>query len=99
MVGLPPCFIGSSSEGEPYAEALRVHLDDAGVPVELWSLETFAAGDTTIETLEREMSRCSFAAFVVTPDDVTIKRGDRKLAPRDNVMLEYGMFLGRIGRS
>ncbi|MGO9794313.1 MAG: TIR domain-containing protein [Solirubrobacteraceae bacterium] len=99
MVGLPPCFIGSSSEGEPYAEALRYHLDGAGVPAELWSLGAFAAGDTTIETLDEKMTECSFAAFVVTPDDAVTKRDKLKLAPRDNVVLEYGMFLGRLGRS
>lgn len=98
MVGLPPCFIGSSAEGEPYAEALRVHLEDAGVPARLWSLETFAAGKTTLETLEEQLDQCSFAVLVVTPDDELSKRGSFKLAPRDNVMLEYGMFLGRLGR-
>ena len=99
MVGPPPCFIGSSSEGEPYAEALRYHLDLAGIPAELWSLGAFAAGDTTIEGLEQNMAECSFAAFVVTPDDAVTKRERLKLAPRDNVVLEYGMFLGRLGRS
>lgn len=99
MLGLPPCFIGSSSEGEPYAEALRYHLARASVPAELWSLGAFAAGDATIETLEENMAECSFAAFVATPDDAVTKREQLKLAPRDNVVLEYGMFLGRLGRS
>jgi hypothetical protein len=98
VVHLPPCFIGSSSEGEKYAEALRVHLDDAGVSAELWSLEAFAMGDTTMETLEAQMEQCSFAVFVATPDDNVTKRANTKLAPRDNVLLEFGMFMGRLGR-
>lgn len=34
--------------------------------------------------------------FVFTPDDPTESRGADSLAPRDNVVLEMGMFIGRF---
>lgn len=98
MTSLPPVFIGSSSEGEPWAEAVRHHLDKRGVPCRMWSMNVFAQGDLTMEALEREMKECSFVVLVATKDDMTRKRGKAKLAPRDNVILEYGMGLGRLGR-
>ena len=95
---MPPCFIGSSSEGEPYATALDHHLRKLGMPSQLWSIDTFETGRTAIESLEDALRRCSFAALVATPDDLVKKRGKKKLAPRDNVILEFGMFMGRLGR-
>lgn len=98
MSKLPPVFIGSSSEGEAWAEAVRFHLDRRDVPCRMWSMGVFAQGDLTMEALEREMRECSFVVLVATKDDMTRKRGTAKLAPRDNVILEYGMGLGRLGR-
>jgi predicted nucleotide-binding protein len=95
---MPRCFIGSSREGEPSAKALAHHLREAGVPVEMWSLSTFAVGNSTMEDLEHAMSRCSFAAFIATADDETTSRGARKLSPRDNIVFEFGLFAGRLGR-
>jgi hypothetical protein len=55
-------------------------------------------GTTTVEALEVQMGQSSFAVFVATPDDNVTKRDRTKLAPRDNVVLEFGMFMGRLGR-
>ena len=98
MSQLPPVFIGSSSEGEAWAEAVRYRLAKKGVPCHMWSMGVFAQGDLTIEALEREIQQCSFVVLVATKDDMSRKRGTAKLAARDNVILEYGMGLGRLGR-
>ena len=92
------CFIGSSSEGLPHARALAANLKDAGIECELWNLSTFALGLTTMEGLEAAMARNSFAVFVATADDKTISRGKAKLSPRDNIIFEFGLFAGRLGR-
>ncbi len=39
-----------------------------------------------------------FAVLVLGPDDRVISRGDDNLAPRDNVVLELGLFIGAVGR-
>jgi hypothetical protein len=92
------CFIGSSKEGEGYAKALAYHLRRADIDVEEWNLTTFALGRHTMEDLEQALSRCSFGAFIATADDEVLTRGSRKIAPRDNIVFEFGLFAGRLSR-
>ena len=51
----------------------------------------------TLEALVRMLDRFDFAVLVITPDDVVSIRGDIRQAPRDNVMFELGLFMGRLG--
>ena len=53
----------------------------------------------TSESLTNSLDRFDFAVFVFTQDDEVATRGDMTLAPRDNVMFELGLFLGRLGKS
>lgn len=63
-----------------------------------------AAGDTIIEKLERylgEHGNVGFACVLLTPDDEGFKAGkneDKKYRARQNVVLELGMVLARLGR-
>jgi len=56
-------------------------------------------GRTIIEKLE-DHANTSFAVVLLTPDDEGRKRGSRRLRPRarQNVILELGYFLARLGR-
>src|SRR5207245_1960643 len=45
----------------------------------------------------RMLDRFDFAVLVITPDDVVSSRESQKQAPRDNVMFELGLFMGRLG--
>lgn len=56
-------------------------------------------GTTIIEKLERN-SVVSFAIVLLTPDDQGGPRSDGELSPRarQNVVLELGYFIGRLGR-
>jgi predicted nucleotide-binding protein len=98
--GQPPsCFIGSSTEGLPYAAVLGELLRRHDIGCEQWDLSTFALGRTTMENLELALARNSFAALIATGDDKTTSRGRAKLSPRDNVIFEFGLFAGRLGRN
>ncbi len=56
-------------------------------------------GQTIIEKIERNAD-VGFAVVLLTPDDVfTDKNSNRVLRARQNVMLELGYFLGRLGRA
>jgi hypothetical protein len=44
------------------------------------------------------LQKHDFAILVLTPDDVTESRGDSEKSPRDNVLFELGLFMGRLGR-
>ena len=63
-----------------------------------------AAGDTIIEKLEQflgEHGNVGFACVLLTPDDeghIAGKSEEKKYRSRQNVVLELGMVLARLGR-
>lgn len=93
----PTMFIGSSTEGLPAAEAIK-RFFDAELDVTLWKDEgVFKLNSSYLESLLRASSFFDFAILVVTPDDIVTSRGHTQAAPRDNVLFEHGLFLGRLG--
>jgi hypothetical protein len=102
-------FIGSSSQGFTDVAATLVDLlkESTEVPLEVrpWT-ESFLVSETNIGALENAMKHADFAVLVLTADDVVIspKPGgstqSKKKAPvpRDNVLFELGLFMGRLGR-
>ena len=94
----PSIFVGSSKEGLEIGRAIGVQLDD-DAEVTVWSEGAFAPGLGTIESLMSALDRFRFAALVLTPDDLLKTRGVQSFSPRDNVMFELGLFMGRLGRS
>jgi predicted nucleotide-binding protein len=62
--------------------------------------EQESSGSTVIEKLE-DFSDVSFAAILLTPDDVgaaVSKRPNFLKRARQNVVLELGYFIGKLGR-
>jgi hypothetical protein len=90
-------FIGSSSEGREVARAIGEGLECCADTV-MWDEDVFEFGRGYLEELVAELDRHDFAVLVLTPDDVTESRGDSKKSPRDNVLFECGLFMGRLGR-
>jgi hypothetical protein len=91
----PRVFIGSSTEGADVALALARLLGDSAA-VQVWT-QAFKLGDLTLDTLNRELVRSDYAILVSTSDDVVRSRGTENSAPRDNVIFEAGLFMGRLG--
>ncbi|MEO3693688.1 nucleotide-binding protein [Roseateles paludis] len=63
--------------------------------------EQINRGMTVIEKFEDFASRAGFAVVLMTPDDFGYAAGkeeERKFRPRQNVILELGYFVGRLGR-
>jgi FMN phosphatase YigB (HAD superfamily) len=94
----PSVFIGSSSEGLNLARAVRSLLA-RDAEITLWNEGFFALGNTFIETLVNSLPRFDFAILVLTPDDLVTSRAVESFGPRDNVLFELGLFMGRLGRS
>ena len=90
-------FIGSSTEGVDVADALETRLMSRGCDVTLWT-EGFDLSDTFMESLEEASELAEFAVMVLTPDDARTKRGADGQIPRDNVVFELGLFMGKLGR-
>lgn len=94
----PRVFVASSTEALPVAEAIHLKLADKA-DVHVWSDATFRAGSYLLEELLREARASDFAVIVVSPADL-VSSGSAKarLRPRDNVLVEYGLFAGALGR-
>ena len=58
----------------------------------------FEPGSLTFEALEEMLMECCAAVFVATPDDPAVMREKKVALPRANVMLEFGLVAGRLGR-
>jgi len=95
-------FIGSSHEGLVEAKQLCSALErcDSSLDPQLWTT-FFEASALTFEALEEMLLQCCAAVFVVRPDDLVKHIDDPKKPlrmPRGNVLLEFGLVAGRIGR-
>jgi FMN phosphatase YigB (HAD superfamily) len=96
--GRPALFIGSSAEGLPVARQFHEALAHDLTPT-LWAEPgTFVPSEYTLVQLDQMLDRNSFALFVLSPDDIQESRGNEAFAPRDNVIFELGLFIGRHGR-
>ena len=102
-------FVGSSHEG--YVAAQKVcsaikQLGDESLDPQLWS-GFFDAGSLTFEALEDMLQRCCAAVFVIRRDDIvrhldpdghSTPRAKPEYMPRGNVLVEFGLVAGRLGR-
>lgn len=92
-------FIGSSAEGLPVARNVQAELERHGVcEVERWDQDVFEPSGYPLDSLLRVAGRVDFAVLVASPDDVTMSRGADEPSVRDNVVLEFGLFVGALGR-
>lgn len=94
-------FIGSTSESMELVNNVAITLDQTQGGVDFqavpWGERVFAPSGYTLRDLIEVGSTCDFAVLLATGDDVTISRGATTSAPRDNVLLEIGLFIGLIG--
>lgn len=92
-------FIICSVEALPLARAIEMQLEHDKVFVKIWTDGVFRASKYPIESLEEQLDESDFAIAIAQPDDsVTTARGVTKDTPRDNVIFELGLFVGRLGR-
>lgn len=95
-------FIGSTSESLKNAKYLgrcllfKQHMFKA-VKILLWDKDVFDIGETTIESLIRTSKMADMAIFVFTGEDTLITRKKCYNTVRDNLLFEYGLFIGKVG--
>lgn len=93
----PRIFIGSSSEGLKVAQEVKSFFEN-DYECYLWTDDIFKFNENFLETLMKEASFFDFGFMVFTKDDYTKSRLQNFDSPRDNVVFEYGLFLGRLGK-
>jgi predicted nucleotide-binding protein with TIR-like domain/DnaJ-like protein len=92
----PKLFVGSSSESKDVAYAIQDNLEqDAETTV--WAQGVFVPSKTAIDSLARTLAASDFGAFVFAPDDAVRLRRKIYSSVRDNVILELGLFVGKLG--
>lgn len=94
-------FIGSSSEELPLAEAAKSILaKDFDVVIwneSLWETAVFKINNNYLSDLLKASLKFDFGLLIGTKDDKIKFRGENYLQPRDNILFELGLFIGRLG--
>ncbi len=93
---IPKLFVGSSSEGKPIADNIVIAMTDIA-EVDIWST-IFEYGVSNYDSLLSQISFYDYAILVATADDVTTSRAKSFDTARDNVLFEFGLFAGGLGR-
>jgi len=90
-------FIGSATEDKEAAATIARALADNGYKPRRW-WEDFPAGSITLDRLLEIAKKVDGAVFLFTGVDKTWYREKVSGTPRDNVILEYGIFVAQLGR-
>jgi CRP/FNR family cyclic AMP-dependent transcriptional regulator len=91
-------FIICSVEALHIARAVENHFEHDKFFVKIWTEGVFRASRYPIESLEEQLDESDFAIAIAQPDDTVTTRGESQGVPRDNVIFEIGLFVGRLGR-
>lgn len=92
----PRIFIGSSTEGLSVAQRIKAFFEP-DYDCYIWNDNIFQFNEGFLETLLKSASLFDFGFMVFAADDVTKIRDQEYETTRDNVLFEYGLFLGRVG--
>ncbi len=97
MEFLPSIFIGSSKEGKKVAEQVQQSLDGFA-QCRLW-MDAFDFGVSNYDNLIKQVAFYDYAILIATSDDMLKSRKQEFKSVRDNVLFEFGMFAGGLGKS
>lgn len=90
----PRVFIGSTTEGKPYAQIIQKSLVDI-CEARLWTKPSiFEVGGNIQQSLIKEIRDSDFVVMIMTADDKLRLRGKEFFSPRDNLIFEAGMSFG-----
>jgi predicted nucleotide-binding protein len=92
-------FIISSAESVAVARVIQNAFAHDPFLTVVWTDGVFRATNYTLQTLEDEVDNSDFAVAVAHADDITKSKGKKWPAPRDNVIFELGLFMGRLGKA
>lgn len=93
-------FIISSAEARHVGRMVRnaFEHDTDEILATLWTDDVFKVANYTLQDLEAQIDDSDFAVAIAHADDITESRDKTWPSPRDNVVFELGLFMGRLGR-
>lgn len=92
-------FIISSAESLSVARAVQNAFEHDPFTTVVWTDGVFKIASYPLSDLEAQIDDSDFAIAIAHGDDSTQSRGKDWPSPRDNVIFELGLFMGRLGRS
>lgn len=94
-------FIGSSVEELPLANLAKAILEEwFEVTIwddTIWEKATVKLNQNILSGLLKASLQFDFGILLGTEDDKVVVRGKEMLQPRDNILFELGLFMGRLG--
>src|SRR3984885_2141863 len=105
--------VTSGKSETPRGDAVFIVHGHAGPEYEVYSVlrelgadaiilkeQPHGGSPTLAEKLEREAAKCGYAVVLFTPDDEGRAKTEKELKPRarENVVVELGFFIGKLGR-
>ncbi|MDD5272516.1 MAG: nucleotide-binding protein [Methylovulum sp.] len=91
-------FLISSVESLDVVRAIQNALAYDDLTVTVWADGVFKVASYALENLENQVDDSDFAIAIAHADDITEYRGKEWPTPRDNVLFELGLFMGRLGK-
>lgn len=96
-------FFGSSQESSDVMDDIAAIVATLGYSTLTWNSPNkgvFIAGDSTLDSLINTTKRVDGAIFIFSDDDKTWCRDEiLRASVRDNVLFEYGLFMGSLGKT
>jgi hypothetical protein len=93
-------FIGGTSEGLKFADKVKGEFEKLGkVQCTVWSRDTFQYNESFLDSLSKASIIHDFGIFIASSDDLALVREQIIEVTRDNVIFEYGLFLGAMGNN
>src|SRR3984893_7834409 len=93
----PLIFAGGSRDKSTILVAPPRELRDVANVPPWWWAGAFKPMESTLDGLLVATRKYDFAIFILTPDDLITSRHRKSFAARDNVLFEFGLFLGALG--
>lgn len=93
----PVIFLASSTEAKETMRNVANYVENAGGEAKMWP-NAFKAGDFVLESLLNASKKVDGALIIATPDDKGVIHGTSYWIPRDNVLVEIGIFLSALTR-
>jgi predicted nucleotide-binding protein len=92
-------LIVCSTEALPIARAVQNAFASDPFTAVVWTDGVFRVTNYPLEILEAQIDDSDFAIAIAHADDSLTNRGKAWPRPRDNIIFELGLFMGRLGRS
>jgi hypothetical protein len=91
----PRIFLGSSTEALSITQQVANLLSEVGDCV-IWT-DAFAQNRSNLDSLLHQTKLSDFSILIATNDDLLLKKDHLEAAARDNIIFEFGLFLGSAG--